>query len=269
MLATSLALALSSPLALAIEHTWTGNGLNALWSTGDIVSGTTPNWTNPFLFGITPVNSDFMTFVSSKQPVNTNDYANLSVLGVGFAQGTAAFTLGGNRLTVGAQGIINNSSLVQTFNMPITVGALNSTWDGGTAGLSFNGGVNLGNNNLTLNNKVAVNLDSADVIVGDNGAASLTLNSGSSLRNINGVVGNNQNSMGVATVTGAGTTWANSGNLDIGRSGSGTLNISSGGSVTNTGGSIGYTSRSGSVSPTVGQEASTRNMASVTGVGSS
>lgn len=255
-LAAALALALASPLALANAHTWTGNGPNEFWSTSNIIGGVTPNWVNPFVQGIAPVNGDSLIFAGSKQTVNVNDYVKLSVLGISFAQGAAAFSLGGNGLTVDAQGITNHSSQVQTFNMPVTAGPLASTWDGGVAGMSFNGGAGLLNTNLTLSNKVTVNLASADVFFGTAGSASLTLKSGSHLQSDQGVVGYHTGSSSVVTITGSGSTWGNSRSLNIAAEGDGALNISNGGSVTSEKGFV-------------GAGTNTRGAVTVTGAGSS
>ena len=52
------------------------------------------------------------------------------------------------------------------------------------------------------------------------------------MSNATGFIGVAAGSSGVVTVTGAGSQWNNSGNLQIGPSGSGTLNVTNGGMVT-------------------------------------
>jgi len=68
--------------------------------------------------------------------------------------------------------------------------------------------------------------------VGAAGTGSLTISNGGSLTNGIAALGFLANSIGTVTVTGAGSTWTNTGNLSIGRVGSGTLNILAGGNVT-------------------------------------
>jgi autotransporter-associated beta strand protein/T5SS/PEP-CTERM-associated repeat protein len=78
--------------------------------------------------------------------------------------------------------------------------------------------------------------DGTDVIVGDTGIGSLTIDGGSSLSNSIGYVGNQADSFGSVTVSSG--TWANSDSLTIGNSGTGSLTIS-GGTVSNTNGTLG------------------------------
>ena len=70
-----------------------------------------------------------------------------------------------------------------------------------------------------------------------------------------GYIGLNSGSTGTATVTGAGSTWANSSNLSVGYSGQGTLLVEDGGAVTN---STGY----------IGRFSGSTGTATVTGAGS-
>jgi len=68
---------------------------------------------------------------------------------------------------------------------------------------------------------------------------SLTVQNGGTVTNTEGNVGYATGSTWTATVSGAGATWINSGDLYIGRSGTGTLNIGSGGAVSNVVGRVG------------------------------
>ena len=84
--------------------------------------------------------------------------------------------------------------------------------------------------------------------VGNTSAGTLTVDSGSTIASKNGYVGN-YNGSGTATVTGAHSTWNNTGSLYVGNlswglhpptlSGYGTLLISSGGSVSDQDGYVG------------------------------
>jgi T5SS/PEP-CTERM-associated repeat protein len=85
---------------------------------------------------------------------------------------------------------------------------------------------------------VAVNLDmgtnpnaNGTLGAGWRGAGSLTIQDGITVQSGEGYLGYGQNSMGVATVKGSGSTWAVGGSLYLGYSGAGTLCIADGGSV--------------------------------------
>ncbi len=97
--------------------------------------------------------------------------------------------------------------------------------------------------------RVTVNLDMAtnpsangDLGAGWLGSGSLTIQDGIKVQSNSGYVGNLPGSTGVATITGAGSTWTiNSWGFDVGFLGSGTLSIIKGGNLnTNTNASVGY-----------------------------
>ncbi len=75
--------------------------------------------------------------------------------------------------------------------------------------------------------------NSSDLVVGQFGQGTLNIEAGGQVSNIgSGVIGNFSGSVGIATVTGTGSTWTNSTNLLVGISGPGTLNINDSGLVT-------------------------------------
>jgi T5SS/PEP-CTERM-associated repeat protein len=80
-----------------------------------------------------------------------------------------------------------------------------------------------------------------EVVVGDTGAGTLTIEDGGSLSSgattIN-VIGSDAGSTGVVTVT-DGSTWSNAASLIVGNRGNGSLTIADGGSVSNFNGSVG------------------------------
>jgi outer membrane autotransporter protein len=82
------------------------------------------------------------------------------------------------------------------------------------------------------------------VYVAYSGTGALTVYDGGSLSNIEGYIGYGASGTGAVTVTGVGSTWANSANLNVGYIGSGTLTVSEGGIVVNSIGYIGFTSDS-------------------------
>lgn len=75
--------------------------------------------------------------------------------------------------------------------------------------------------------------------VGLNAAATLTVDGGSTLNNVVGLIGNQAPANGVATVTGAGSTWTNASDLRVGDSGTGTLHVLAGGTANSSSGEIG------------------------------
>jgi T5SS/PEP-CTERM-associated repeat protein/autotransporter-associated beta strand protein len=78
----------------------------------------------------------------------------------------------------------------------------------------------------------------AYLIVGHGNTGALTIQSGGTLSNTTGIIGNNAGSNGTVIVDGAGSTWTNSSALDIGSDGNGTLTIRNGAAVV--GGTVGF-----------------------------
>jgi len=92
--------------------------------------------------------------------------------------------------------------------------------------------INLGATGPTINAAGAV---ATTVEVGTTAAGgTLNFSAGGVLTDTTGYLGLNAGSAGAATVTGTGSSWTNTGNLNVGNSGTGTLNIQSGGSVSST-----------------------------------
>jgi len=78
--------------------------------------------------------------------------------------------------------------------------------------------------------------NNGDLHVGYSGNGTLKIEAGGKVSNTNGWLGyTSTNSSGTATVTGADSTWTNSGTLRVGNSGDGTLSILDGGKVTSVG----------------------------------
>lgn len=131
-----LILASSSLLALAsaqTTRTWTGNA-----GTGAINWSVSNNWSG----GGVPVTGDTVVFNNSVKLANNNNTANDSRYSIRFDAGADSFTIGGNRIIVGSDGLINDSLNNQTIN-------LNRLQLDGTSG-SFatnNGSITLGGTN--------------------------------------------------------------------------------------------------------------------------
>lgn len=82
-----------------------------------------------------------------------------------------------------------------------------------------------------------------DLVIGQAGTGSLTINGGGVVNNRDGYIGADSTAVGTVTVSGAdsngrASTWTNTGDLYVGYDGAGTLNILAGGRVSNINGSI-------------------------------
>ena len=90
-----------------------------------------------------------------------------------------------------------------------------------------------------------------NLAVGPSGTGMITIQTGGTLANSFGTVGNLPGSQGTVTVTGAGSNWSNAGSVVVGGLGTGTLTIQDSGTVNSGGGSVGKSAGSlGSVSVT-------------------
>ena len=149
----ALVLGLAAPCAgpiFAADRTWQGQGSDNNWKTKK-------NWSsNDSLTG------DNLFFAGTTRTTPNNDYtAGTAVLGLTFNAGAAPFTLGGNSITLGTNGITNgitnNSTNLQTINMPLILG-LGTTVNAASGNITINGGISgatyglakTGSNTLTL-----------------------------------------------------------------------------------------------------------------------
>ncbi len=80
---------------------------------------------------------------------------------------------------------------------------------------------------------------SGDLIVGELGTGTLTIEDGGAVTDTGGYIGNSSGSSGVVTVTGGGSIWDNTGDLVVGNYGDGTLTIEDEGEVDSSYGTIG------------------------------
>jgi len=135
----------------------------------------------------------------------------------------------GGNLTVGYNG--SGNSLVITNGGTVINQGKSST--GGVLGMNTNSS----NNSVTVTGAGSQWISTSDLEIGYNGSGnSLVISNGGSVSNtqvnFGGVIGwGASSSNNSVLVTGAGSTWSNSGNLTIGYSGNGTLTIANGGSV--------------------------------------
>jgi fibronectin-binding autotransporter adhesin len=75
---------------------------------------------------------------------------------------------------------------------------------------------------------------SQEVIIGNFDVGGLTISAGSALTTQTGLLGLSEFGVGAATITGSGSEWTNTGQLDVGRVGMGFLDIEAGGKLSST-----------------------------------
>ena len=131
LLAASVAAAatvlLGRSTALAQSSTWNGGVVDNNFTTA-------ANWG-----GVAPSPNNSLTFAgSTRTSPNDNDTSGTQFSGITFASGAAAFTLGGNGITLAQNtGIVNSSSNLQTVNLPLTLAFGTELFNGGSSGLAL------------------------------------------------------------------------------------------------------------------------------------
>ena len=95
------------------------------------------------------------------------------------------------------------------------------------------------------------------------GAGTMTVTGGGNVTDSAGIIAVNSGEVGTVTVSGANSTWTNSGNLYVGFSGTGTLTIQSGGTVSDVDGEIGTVSDSTGTVTVSGRNATWTNTGTV------
>ncbi len=196
----------------ADAQTWNGGGTDNNWSTGS-------NWTG----AAAPANNGTATVAFGGSTRLTPDMdTNWSILSLTFNSGAGAFTLGstgGFTLTIGINGITNNSTSLETVNNAITLGAA-QTWSAALGNLSFNGNIVNGGNLLTISG--SSNTSAAGVISGlggltKSGAGTLTLigaNTYSGATTVSAGILNIQNATSLGSTT-VGTTVSSGATLQL------------------------------------------------------
>ncbi len=119
---------------------------------------------------------------------------------------------------------------------------LSGNWDA-----SFPRQTTDGNINTVTPNATVVGSPGAlarNLTVGANGTGMLTIQTGGTLADSTGAIGNLPGGLGTVIVTGAGSSWSNAGSIVVGGQGMGTLTAQDGGMVTSGGGSIGLSAGS-------------------------
>ena len=164
---------------------------------------------------------------------NTSGYLGYS----SGSSGTATVTGAGSTWT-------NSSWLWVGYEGAGTLDIENGGQVSSTYGLLGNGSLSSGT--VTVDGSGSAWIDSGSLCVGyDAGVGTLIIQDGAHVSNIHGFLGDHVGSTGTATVTGAGSTWTNSGTLYVGNEGSGTLAIQNGGQVSSDFGNLGNHAGSG------------------------
>lgn len=196
------------------------------------------NWVG----GTAPGAGDIASFQAATASFQPQLTANISVSGLEFIAGTAAWTFSGNSgtrtLTIGTGGILNNSSNTQTFNqgnLAIALSAAATFSSNGTGGLNFGStlsGFSIGANLLTLSGtSLSANNLIAEAISGSGGIAKTGSGLWTLSGNSSGMTGNvsisagtlrattSANALGTGTLTLAGgeLELAHTANLNFGR----------------------------------------------------
>jgi autotransporter-associated beta strand protein len=109
---------------------WDGGGANDNWTTA-------LNWDGD----VAPANNGtaLVTFDGAVRTTPNVDAAQ-SVNQINFAASASAFTIGGQALTIGSGGVVNNSGVTQTINSNVSTGGVTFT-TGGAGSLTINGNI--------------------------------------------------------------------------------------------------------------------------------
>ena len=131
----------------------------------------------------------------------------------------------------GSLSITNGGSVTNSYTVSNTGNGYIGNYAGSTGSVTVSGA------GSTLTNS------SGDLYVGNNGAGSLSITNGGAVSDVNGWLGSGTGSSGVATVSGVGSKWTNTGAIEAGYYyGTGSLSITNGATVTSSAGNLGYES---------------------------
>lgn len=143
--------------ASAQVRTWDNGGLNNLW-------GTPANWTGD---NVPNTATETAQFGATSPATVVQNVVGLNLGQVDFAAGGIARTVTGSPTItlhgLSGVGIVNNSTLLQRMNVPITLAAP-QTWDAASGALSFGHPISMGTHRLTITG--ANNTTISDVVSG-------------------------------------------------------------------------------------------------------
>ncbi len=175
--------------------------------------------------------------------LNITNNGSVGVTGTTYlATSTATINFGANGGTLATGSLCaspNQLTGTGTINACSLLSDVDLVFDS-THGLRQNLTWNSQGQNITINLDMSGGTATNGVLgAGCNGAGSLTIRNGLAVASSSGYIGYNSGSAGTATVSGAGSTWTNIGNLYTGCAGNGTLYIDNGGSVSSVGFCVG------------------------------
>ncbi len=121
------ALLLLAPVARATDRTWNGGGDDNNWTTGANWGGTAPEADDPLFFG------------GTTRLTPSNDFAaDTAFGGITFNAGAGAFSLSGNRITLGGN-VTNNAANNQTIGLPMILDDIRTLNVSGAGSLTASG----------------------------------------------------------------------------------------------------------------------------------
>jgi len=216
-----------------VESAWGDLGYSSSGVGTATVDGAGSTWTNSGGLYVGRYGAGTLNVLNGGSVSNTRGYLGYETTGTGTATvdgagstwtNTAALYVGGSATAAGGTGLltVQNDGLVHA-------GTLLKVWDAGT--------VNVTGGQLVAGGP-APGIDGS-LTIGRDAAAQLSIVGGGDVLNTNGYLGYSGGGNGTATVTGAGSTWTNSGDLYVGRIGWGTLSVQNGGRVESGGGYLG------------------------------
>ncbi len=205
-------------------------------------------------------------FSGSDGPARDDRLTAGSIAGGGlFELGVNELTVGGDNLSTEVSGVIlGTGSLVKVGAGTLTLSGnatlSGTTVDGGT--LAVNGGTLNASNTIIVGSSAGSSgmlsfgaggaATTLNLAVGLSGTGTLVVQNGGTLTDFGGLVGDLTGSQGMATVSGAGSTWTSTNTFQVGAGGTGALTVEAGGTVNSGGGgSVGLSAGStGSVTVT-------------------
>ena len=223
-------------LSHAADIVWDGGSRFTTEEWADSVLGFFPsdNWNR----NRNPAPDDNLFFAGTRKLANNNNTtADTRYGGITFNNGAGSFVLSGNRVILNAAGITNNSTNLQTINLPITVEG-NQTLNAASGSIRLDGVIN-GSGGITKIGTQSVTLAGANTYTGNT-----NVNGGSLVvSNASAVAGSGNVSIhSGATLT---STVANfnakaltlaGGNLNLNGTSSGTVTLAANSSFSMTGG---------------------------------
>ncbi len=201
-----------------------GNNLNLVYTTNYVASadstytGGAGNWSTSgnWSGSVVAINGNALIFSGTGGGVTSNDLTLDPIPSLTFSAAAGAYTLNGNALTFGVNGILNSSAVTQTIGLNLTQSANSSVTATGGA-LVING--SLDNADYTLSLTGASDLTTASLL----GAGAIT-KSGDGTLTLNGTVATNTFNVSQGTLLlGAADRLANTATLT--GSGSATINL--------------------------------------------